>query len=329
MKDDRDGRNDCHDCHDNSYFCFMAKTSSHNGTLRAVLFALAGNFVIFIIKLVVSFVTTSSAMLAEAIHSFADCFNQVFLLIGDVRSKRPPTEQHSFGYKREAFFWSLLVAVLLFFVGALFSIYEGIHKILHPEELREIYWIFVVLVISIFIESQTFRIAYIEFRKKSRKPILKAIEESTNTNLMIILLEDFAALTGLVIVLITTTLAIFIPLFDAIGSMLVGVLLTLISYKMALEVKRLIIGESIPREKRVKIKEILHDYELVEHINQVQTMVIGNDKYLVIISIDIDEGVTGYYVEDIIDEIKQRILKAIPEVENIYIDVKDLSRSYT
>jgi len=307
----------------------LMKKSGHNGSRRAVVFALVGNFLIFVIKLIVSLVTTSSAMLAEAVHSFADCFNQVFLLIGDVRSKRPPTEQHSFGYKREAFFWSLLVAVLLFFVGALFSVYEGIHKILNPEELREIYWIYVVLVISIFIEAQTFRIAYKEFRKRSRRPILKAIEESTDTSLMVILLEDFAALTGLVIVLITTSLAIFIPIFDAIGSILVGILLTLISYKMALEIKRLIIGESIPREKRVIIKEILHDYKLVEHVNQVQTMVIGNDKYLVIISIDIDEESTGYYVEDIIDEIKQRILKAIPEIENIYIDVKDLSRSYT
>jgi len=305
------------------------KKPGNNGSRRAVVFALVGNFLIFIIKLVVSLVTTSSAMLAEAIHSFADCFNQVFLLIGDIRSKRPPTEQHSFGYKREAFFWSLLVAVVLFIVGALFSIYEGIHKILHPEELREVYWIFIVLVISIVIESQTFRIAYKEFRKRSRKPILKAIEESTDTNLMVILLEDFAALTGLVIVLITTSLAIFFPIFDAIGSILVGILLTLISLKMALEIKHLIIGESIPREKRIIINEILDDYKLVEHVNQVLTMVIGNDKYLVIISIDIDEEVTGYYVEDIIDEIKQRILKAIPEVENIYVDVKDLSRSYT
>ena len=188
------------------------KKSGRNGSRRAVVFALVGNFIIFVIKLVVSFITTSSAMLAEAIHSFADCFNQVFLLIGDVRSKRRPTEQHSFGYKREAFFWSLLVAVVLFFVGALFSIYEGIHKILHPEELKEIYWIYIVLVISIFIEAKTFHVAYKEFRKRSRKPILKAIEESTDTNLMVILLEDFAALTGLVIVLITTSLAIYIPL---------------------------------------------------------------------------------------------------------------------
>ena len=97
------------------------KTEGHSDSKRAVIIALIGNLLIFVIKLIVSFITTSSAMLAEAIHSFADCFNQVFLLIGDVRSKHPATERHSFGFSREVFFWSLLVAVLLFFVGALFS----------------------------------------------------------------------------------------------------------------------------------------------------------------------------------------------------------------
>ncbi len=303
------------------------KTDGHSGSKRAVIFALIGNFIIFVIKLIVSFITTSSAMLAEAIHSLADCFNQVFLLIGDVRSKRPATERHSFGFSREVFFWSLLVAVLLFFVGALFSVYEGVHKLLHPEELREIYWIFIVLIISIAIEAKTFSIAFKEFRKKSSKPILKAIEESTDTNLLVILLEDFAALTGLTIVMATTVISIFFPVFDAIGSILVGVLLAAISYKMAIEIKRFIIGESIPREKRVLIKQILHDYKLVEHVNRLRTMVVGNDQYMVIISVDIEDDATGYYTEDILDEIKQRIVREIPEVKEVYVDIHDYSRS--
>ncbi|NQV01317.1 MAG: cation diffusion facilitator family transporter [Bacteroidia bacterium] len=305
------------------------KTKEHSGSKRAVIFALIGNFVIFVIKLNVSFITTSSAMLAEAIHSIADCLNQVFLLIGDVRSKRPATERHSFGFSREVFFWSLLVAVILFFIGALFSVYEGIHKLLHPEELKEIYWIFIVLAISIVIEAKTFSVAYKEFRKKSSKPILKALEESTDTSLLVILLEDFAALTGLTIVLITSAISIYYPIFDAIGSMLVGLLLATISYKMAIEIKRFIVGESIPREKRLLIRQILQEYPLVEHINRMQTMVVGDDKYLVIISVDVDDEASGYYTEDILDEIKQRISVAIPEVEEVYIDIQDLSRSHT
>ncbi|MBE0648359.1 MAG: cation transporter [Bacteroidales bacterium] len=303
------------------------KTNGHSGSKRAVIIALIGNFLIFVIKLIVAFITTSSAMLAEAIHSFADCLNQVFLLIGDVRSKRPATERHSFGFSREVFFWSLLVAVLLFFVGALFSVYEGIHKLMNPEELKEIYWIFIVLVISIAIEGKTFHYAFKEFRKKSSKPLLKAIEESTDTNLLVILLEDFAALTGLTIVMATTVISIFFPVFDAIGSILVGLLLVGISYKMAIEIKRFIVGESIPREKRTLIKHILHEYPLVEHINRVRTMVVGNDRYMVIISVDIDDEATGYYTEDILEEIKQRIMHEIPEVKEVYVDIQDYSRS--
>lgn len=303
------------------------KAKAQSGSIRAVIFALAGNFLIFVIKLIVAFVTTSSAMLAEAIHSLADCFNQVFLLIGDVRSRRTATERHSFGFSREVFFWSLLVAILLFFVGALFSVYEGIHKLLNPEEIKEIYWIFIVLVISIVIEIKSFSVAFKEFRRKSSKPVLKALEESTDTNILVILLEDFAALAGLTIVLITTSVSIFLPVFDAIGSMLVGLLLAAISLKMAIEIKRFIVGESIPREKRVLIKQILSEYPLVEHINRIRTMVVGNDKFMVVISVDIKDDATGYYAEDILDKIKQRISKEIPEVQEVYIDIQDLSRS--
>lgn len=303
------------------------KEGGHSGSRRAVLFALGGNFLIFVIKLIVSFVTTSSAMLAEAIHSFADCFNQVFLLIGDVRSKRPATEKHSFGFSREVFFWSLLVAILLFFVGALFSIYEGIHKLLNPEDLKNVYWIFIVLAVSIAIEAKTFHVAFKEFRRKSSKPVLKALEESTDTNILVILLEDFAALTGLTIVMFTTALSIWLPVFDAIGSVLVGLLLIAVSYKMAIEIKRFIVGESIPREKRVIIKQILNEYSLVEHVNRIRTMVTGNDQYLVIISVDIQDDATAYYTEDILDEIKLRISREIPEVKEVYIDLQDFSRS--
>jgi len=303
------------------------KQGAHNGSKRAVIFALGGNFIIFVIKLIVSVVTTSSAMLAESIHSFADCFNQVFLLIGDVRSKRPATERYSFGFSREVFFWSLLVAILLFFIGALFSVYEGIHKLLNPEELKDVYWIFIVLLVSIVIEAKTFSVAYKEFRRKSNKPVLKALEESTDTNILVILLEDFAALAGLTIVLITSVISIFLPVFDAIGSMLVGFLLAGVSLKMAIEIKRFIVGESIPREKRNLIKQILQDYKLVEHVNRIRTMVVGNDQYMVIISVDIDDEATGYYSEDILDEIKRRIMREIPEVKEVYVDIQDPGRS--
>jgi len=302
----------------------MSKT---DGSMRAVFFALGGNTLISIIKFIVAFITGSSAMLAESIHSTSDTMNQVFLLIGDKRSKKKPNEWHSFGFRKESFFWSLMVAILLFFVGSLFSIYEGIHKMIHPEPLKNIYWIFIVLFLSIIIEGKSFMVAYKEFRKKSKKKFVKAIEDSTDTNLMVILLEDFGALTGLVIVLITTLLTLIDPIFDAIGSIFVGLLLITISYKLTDEIRKLIVGESISREDRNEIKNIIHEYSIVEHINRVQTMVIGNDKYLVLISIDIDNESSGYKIEDTIDQIKVDIKNKIPEVETIYIEVQDPNRT--
>ena len=137
---------------------------------------------------------------------------------------------HSFGYANEVFFWSLMVAVLLFFVGALFSIYEGVHKLMHPEELKNVYWIFAVLISSILIEAKSFQVAYGEFRKTTRLPFVKAIKASTHVSLIVVVLEDSAAMAGLFIVLISTTLARFVdPVFDAIGSITVGLLLLTVS----------------------------------------------------------------------------------------------------
>jgi cation diffusion facilitator family transporter len=140
--------------------------SKSDGSMRAVFFALGGNTLISIIKFTVAFITSSSAMMAESIHSTADCLNQIFLLIGNTRSKKKPNEWHSFGFKKESFFWSLMVAFLLFFGGASFSIYEGVHKILNPEPIHNIYWIFIVLGLSMIIEAKSFTVAYKEFRKK-------------------------------------------------------------------------------------------------------------------------------------------------------------------
>jgi cation diffusion facilitator family transporter len=301
---------------------------STKGSVRAVIFALGGNLLIATIKYIVSFVTGSAAMLAESIHSTADSLNQVLLLIGNKRSKKQPDELHSFGYSKEIFFWSMIVAVLLFFVGALFSIYEGINKLSHHERVENAMWIFIIIGSSIIIEGKSFHVAYTEFRKSNRHPLFKAIRESTDVNLVVILLEDFAALVGLVIVLLSTVLALFVhPLFDAIGSIMVGILLLVISIILIGEVKNLIIGESIPRDQRNKIKQILHSHREIRHINRMQTMVMGNHRYLVLISIDVDDSLTGYKIENLIEKLKTEIRKETEDIENIYIEVKDSVRN--
>jgi cation diffusion facilitator family transporter len=301
--------------------------SSH-GSNKAIIFALAGNLLIAIIKYIVAFITGSAAMLAESIHSTADSFNQVLLLIGHKKAKKSPTEMHSFGYANEVFFWSLMVAVLLFFVGAMFSIYEGVHKLFYPEELKNIYWIFGVLIASIMIEAKSFQVAFGEFRKTTKLPFFKAIRESTQVSLIVVVLEDSAAMAGLFIVLISTLLAWLVnPIFDAIGSITVGLLLLAVSILLIAEVKNLIVGESMPRERRQKMRNVIHNFKQIRHTNRMQTMVMGDSKYLVLVSIDINDEMKGSEVEDMTEQLKLSLKKEIPEIGTIYIEVQDSERN--
>jgi cation diffusion facilitator family transporter len=301
--------------------------SSH-GSNKAIIFALAGNLLIAIIKYIVAFITGSAAMLAESIHSTADSFNQVLLLIGQKNAKKSATEMHSFGYSNEVFFWSLMVAVLLFFVGALFSIYEGVHKIFYPEKIKNIYWIFAVLISSIVIEAKSFHVAFTEFRKTTTLPFFKAVRASTQVSLIVVVLEDSAAMAGLLIVFLSTIMAWLVnPVFDAIGSIAVGILLLVVSIMLITEVKNLILGESMPRAMRQVMRNVIHEYNQVLHINRMQTMVMGDNKYLVLISVDIDDGMTGYGAEDMIEQIKLSLKKEIPEIGTIYIEIQDSVRN--
>jgi|APDOM4702015159_1054818.scaffolds.fasta_scaffold12809_2 cation diffusion facilitator family transporter len=302
---------------------------STHGSNKAIIFALAGNLLIAIIKYIVAFITGSAAMLAESIHSTADSFNQVLLLIGHKKAKKSPSEMHSFGYANEVFFWSLMVAVLLFFVGALFSIYEGIHKVTHPEELTSVYWIFAVLISSIIIEAKSFQVAFSEFRKTTKLPFLKAVRASTHVSLVVVVLEDSAAMAGLIIVLISTTLAWLVhPVFDAIGSIAVGVLLLAVSILLIAEVKNLIVGESMPRESRQVMRKVIHTYKQVGHINRMQTMVMGDSKYLVLISLDINDEMKGAEAEDMIEKLKMNLKKEIPEIGTLYLEIQDSVRNH-
>jgi cation diffusion facilitator family transporter len=301
--------------------------SSHQSS-KAIFFALGGNLMIAIIKYIVAFITGSAAMLAESIHSTADSMNQVLLLVGNKRARKSASEAHSLGYSREVFFWSLIVAVLLFFMGALFSIYEGIEKMLHPEKISSVHWIFIVIGSSILIEAKSFQVAYKEFRRSHTQPLFKAIRQSTDVNLVVVLLEDAGALAGLIVVMISTFLAWKLhPVFDAVGSIVVGALLLFISIVLIIEVKALIIGESISREDRNRMKTILHSFRQVKHVNRLQSMVMGNNKFMILLSVDLEDSLTVYQAEDLIEKIKAKILNEIHGIETIYIDIKDSKRN--
>ena len=302
--------------------------SENNGSVKAVFFALGSNILITIIKFIVSTITHSAGMMAEAIHSVADCGNQIFLLIGNRRSAKKPSELHPFGYGKEEYFWGFLVAVLLFFVGAAFSIYEGIHKLFQPSELQNVSWSFIVLIISILIEGKSFHVAYTAFNKKRKGVgIYNALKDSTDTNLFVILLEDSAALLGLSIVLISTTFAWFVhPVFDAIGSILVGLLLITVSLFMINELRKLIVGENISRELRSDFKHIISSNPVIHRVNSISAMMMGKGKFLLVIGVDLKDDVPASLVEDQFDKIRKELSQKNQDIHSIYFDVRDLER---
>ena len=262
-------------------------------------------------------------MSAEAIHSSADSLNQILLLIGNKRSKRKHDELHPFGYGREEFFWAFMVAILLFFGGAIYSIYEGIHKAIHPEPIKHFWWGIIVLGVSILIESKSFFVAYKEIKKTTTESLATAIKKSVDTNLIVIILEDAAALSGLIVAFVCTILATINPIFDAIGSMVIGLVLCYVSYSLVNELRKLIIGESMPRNERNRIKEIIHEYELVTHINRVKTMAMGRNNYLLLLSLNIEDFTKAYAIEDNFQDMKFNIQKEFPQVSEIYIEISD------
>jgi cation diffusion facilitator family transporter len=296
---------------------------SHSNSTKAVIVALLGNMLIAVLKFVAAFFTQSASMSAEAIHSSADSLNQILLLIGNKRSKKRHDELHPFGYGREEFFWAFMVAILLFFGGAIYSIFEGIHKAFHPEPIRHFWWAIVVLGVSIIIESKSFLVAYNEMKKTTKGSLAKAIKKSVDTNLIVILLEDAAALSGLVVAFICTILATINPIFDAVGSIAIGLVLCYVSYSLVNELRKLIIGESMPRDERNKIKEIIHEYEIVTHINRIKTMAMGRNNYLLLLSLNVEDFTKAYAIEDNVEDMKLEIQKEFPQVSEIYIEISD------
>jgi len=294
-----------------------------SNSLRAVLFAFGGNLAIAIIKYIVSVISGSSAMFAEAIHSLADTTNQVFLLIGRKRSGKRANETHPFGYGKEEYFWGFLVAVLLFFMGGCFSIYEGIHKYLHPEPIDKYVYIFIVIVSAMIIEFKSFSVAFKEFRKTSPTGFIRSLKDSTDTNLFVILVEDFSALTGLAIVLISSLLSLINPVFDIVGTFMVGCLLIIMSWFLANELRKLMVGENIPRKMRNDIRAIIKKQSVIRHINNIRSMYIGNNNFILMISVDVEDSCRGSTIERMTEQIKTDITHNYSNAKYIYIDVKD------
>lgn len=301
----------------------------HNeGSVKAIYAALGANSAIAISKFAVSFITGSTTMLAEAIHSAADCFNQVLLLVGNSRSKKKADETHSFGYGKEEYFWSMLVAVVLFALGSVFAIVEGIEKTLHPEAVTNAYWIFGLLGLAIAAEGKSFMVAFKEFGKSNKGGFISGLRKSTDTSLIVVLIEDSAAMVGLSVAFILTILSVYVnPIFDGIGSVIIGAILGYMTYFLSNELRALIVGESVSREITNDIKNIIRTYNVVEHINNFRTMYIGRNKFLLNTSLDVKDEKRAGDIESIIFEMKTEIREKYPEAVFITIEISSVKNS--
>jgi cation diffusion facilitator family transporter len=229
------------------------------GSRHVVVLAFFANLGIAIAKTVAAVFTGSGAMLAEAIHSYADSGNQVLLLVGESRAHRPADETYPMGYGREAYFWALLVAVLLFTLGGLFSGYEGVHKLLHPEPVTSIGWAIGVLVFAIVLEGYSLRAAWAEVtRARGSRPFHRWARLTGDVNLLVVAYEDLAAMLGLLIALVAVVLTWLTgnPLFDAVGSLVLAALLLYVASFLGSQVRRLITGHAVEPELREALQEV-------------------------------------------------------------------------
>jgi cation diffusion facilitator family transporter len=282
---------------------------------RAILFALGANFVIFATKGVAAFITGSGAMLAETVHSLADCGNQLLLLLGLRQARTPPSPDYPLGYGKAIYFWSFLVAVMLFSVGGMFSVYEGIHKLQHPEPLRQWWWAVGVLVVSIIAEAVSMRACLVEVAKaRGSRSLARWFRESRQAELIVIFGEDLAALLGLVIALLAIVLAVITdnPAWDALGTLAIGLLLIIVAVFIAIEVKAMLIGQSADPEVTAEIQRFFDERTEIARVFNLITLQLGND-LMVAVKVQLRRG--GLPVEDAINRVETELKQRFPQVK--------------
>ena len=301
--------------------------SKGHGSKMAVYAALAANIIITIIKFVVAVMSGSSAMLAESYHSVADTGNQALLLLGISRSKKPPDKLHPFGYGKAQYFWSFVVANMIFMIGAVAAFYEGIHKIKDPQPIEKAYLIYIILGVAFVIESASLTFAITEFiRQKGGRGMLKELKASKDSNLIVVLMEDSAACLGLLIALAGTLLVQLtgIQLIDGLTSIVIGVLLAAVALFLANEMRNLLIGERASSHNLKLISQAVNSFEQVESLVGLYTMHMGPDSILVALEIDFRDDLTTGELEGLIDRIERKAKETVPGVKQIFVEAVSL-----
>jgi len=303
---------------------------STGGGTRAIIAALAANAGIAVAKFIGFAVTGSSSMLAEAVHSVADTSNQGLLLLGGKRAKRAATPEHPFGYGRDRFFYSFIVALLLFTLGSVFALYEGIEKLAHPGELTSPIVAIIILFVAIGLEGFSFRTAIHESRElKGKLSWWQFIRQSTTPELPVVLLEDFGALIGLVLALLGVGLTLLTGegVFDALGTIGIGLLLGVIAIVLIVEMKSLLIGEGARPPVLAAIVDGLKG-GAVQDVIHLRTQYLGPEELLIAAKIALRSGLPVEDVAREIDEAEARVRAAVPAARMIYLE-PDLERTAT
>ena len=288
-----------------------------------MLFALVANFLVAVSKFIAAFFTGSSVMMAEAIHSMADTGNQVLLLLGMKLSRKPPDTEHPFGYARESYFWSFVVAVLLFGFGGVYSIVHGIEKIKHPYELVNLKWAYGVLLASMIFEFFALKAAWAEVRRhKGHRTVLQYLKVSKAPEVVVVFVEDVGALLGLSIAFIGIGLTQWtgIVYIDGVSSVIIGVMLCISAFFLAQEFRSLIIGEAAAPAVRDKIYQTVEAFKEVEKMGGLLTLHMGQDDITVAFKVRFRDGLSTNDVENLIWQIEKAIREVVPFARQIFVE---------
>lgn len=296
---------------------------STEGGTKAVVAAMTANAGIAATKFVAFAFTGSSSMLSEAIHSVADTANQGLLLLGGKRSTRVADVDHQFGYGRVRYVYAFVVAIVIFLLGGLFSLFEGFHKFQHPEELDQVWIAYLVLIVAICLEGWSFRTAFTEADKsRGQRSLLGFIKDARQPELPVVLLEDLGALLGLVFALIGVTAAHLTgdPRWDGVGAVAIGGLLVVIAVFLAFEMASMLVGESALPEVDEAIRRAFDSAGGIERLIYVKTLHTGPDEILVAAKVAVPETADGIEISRSINAVERKIREVVPEARYVFIE---------
>ncbi|MCH8846089.1 MAG: cation transporter [Proteobacteria bacterium] len=285
--------------------------------------ALAGNALIAIMKFIAASITGSSVMFSEGIHSVVDTGNQMLLLYGLKQAKKPADDRFPFGHGKEIYFWSFIVAIMIFAVGAGISIYEGIHRLLNPAPLENILVNYIVLSLAIVFEGAAWFFALKEFKQaKGQWGYIEAVQRGKDPTLFVVLFEDSAAMLGLVVALLATYLTQLTGnlYLDGLASIIIGLILAATAMWLAFETKSLLIGESANIHVVNGIRKLARTYDKIEHVNEVLTMHMGPEFILVNISVEFKDAATATEIEETVSQLDAAIKNEYENVKRIFIE---------